>query len=97
MTGKARRNFVHISLTREKSRHITVDARLAGRSARFIVDTGAGGTVVDSSRATEYNLKLRSHSKKDGGVWPTCSFELGARLANLFFLPQKLLLVAASG
>ena len=68
MTTKARRNFVLISLTREKSHHITVDARLAGRSARFIVDTGAGGTVVDSSRATEYNLKLRSHSKKGGGV-----------------------------
>ena len=55
-------------LTREKSHHITVEARLAGRPARFIVDTGAGRTIVDVSAAAEYKLKLQAHSKKGRGI-----------------------------
>ena len=62
------RRFVLVPLMREKSHHITVEARLAGRSARFIVDTGAGGTIVDASAAMEYKLKVRSRCKKGGGV-----------------------------
>ena len=53
---------------REKSRHITVVARLAGRPARFIVDTGAGGTILDSDAVTQYKLKLSSASRKGVGV-----------------------------
>jgi hypothetical protein len=68
MATKTPRRFVLVPLTREKSHHITVEARLAGRPARFIVDTGAGGTIVDLSAAAEYKLKLRSRSKKGGGV-----------------------------
>jgi aspartyl protease len=66
MTAKNRRPFVLVPLKREKSHHITVEARLAGRPARFIVDTGAGGTIIDLSAAAEFKLKLRPHSKKGG-------------------------------
>ncbi|HEY4299658.1 MAG TPA: retropepsin-like aspartic protease [Candidatus Didemnitutus sp.] len=60
--------FVLVPLAREKSGHITVEAQLAGRAARFIVDTGAGGTIVDVSAADAFQLKLRSHHKEGGGV-----------------------------
>ena len=62
------RRFVAIPIIREKSHHVTVVARLAGRPARFIVDTGAGGTIVDSAAASRYKLKLSSASHKGGGV-----------------------------
>jgi len=62
------RQFVLIPIVREKSHHITVVARLAGRPARFIIDTGAGGTVLDSNAVSRYKLKLSSASRKGGGV-----------------------------
>jgi hypothetical protein len=66
-TNKMRR-FVAVPFFREKSHHITVLARLAGRSARFIVDTGAGGTILDSKAVSQYKLTLSSASRKAGGV-----------------------------
>jgi hypothetical protein len=71
MPTKATRRFVLIPITREKSHHITVVARLAGRTARFIVDTGAGGTVLDSNAVAKYKLKSSSASRKAGGVGST--------------------------
>ena len=62
------RKFVAIPFMRERSHHITVVARLAGRPARFVVDTGAGGTVLDSDAVSKYKLKLSSASRKGGGV-----------------------------
>ena len=68
MPTKKIRGFVLIPITKEKSHHITVVARLAGRSARFIIDTGAGGTIIDSGAVSHYKLKLSSVSRKGGGV-----------------------------
>jgi hypothetical protein len=68
MATKAIRQFVLIPFIREKSHHITVVGQLAGRAARFIVDTGAGGTIVDSHSASQLKLKLTSASRKGGGV-----------------------------
>ncbi|MGH7681307.1 MAG: retropepsin-like aspartic protease [Candidatus Eiseniibacteriota bacterium] len=88
-------------LTREKSHHITVEARLDGRPARFIIDTGAGGTIVDSSAAAEYKLKLRLRSKKGGGVGST-SMPMGSvakhdlRLAGIDLSNTKLLTIDLS-
>jgi predicted aspartyl protease len=62
------RPFVMVQLVREKSHHITVLARLAGLPARFVVDTGAGGTVLDAGAVARYKLKLSSASRKGGGV-----------------------------
>ena len=68
MPTKNMRRFVAIPFIREKSHHITVLARLAGRPARFIVDTGAGGTILDSNAVSRYKLKSSSASRKGGGV-----------------------------
>jgi len=68
MPTKNSRRYSLIPIIREKSQHITVEARLAGRPARFIVDTGAGGTILDSQAVSHYKLKLSSASRKAGGV-----------------------------
>lgn len=68
MAAKTACEFVLIPIIREKSHHITVVARLAGRPARFIVDTGAGGTILDSDAVAKYKLRLSSASRKGGGV-----------------------------
>jgi hypothetical protein len=68
MPAKTTRQFVVIPIIREKSHHITVVARLAGRPARFLVDTGAGGTILDSRAVSRYKLRLSSASRKGGGV-----------------------------
>ena len=60
--------YVLIPFAREKSRHIVVVARLAGRPVRFVVDTGAGATCVDSGVLSRYQLKLSSNTRKGGGV-----------------------------
>lgn len=71
MPATRARRFVAIPITRERSRHITVVARLGGHPARFVVDTGAGNTIVDSEAASRYKLKLTSASRKGGGVGST--------------------------
>jgi hypothetical protein len=68
MTAKAARKFVLVPFVREKSRHISVEARLRGRPVRFIVDTGAGATCVDSTVLGRFKLELSSASRKSGGV-----------------------------
>ena len=68
MPRKNIRQFVLIPIIREKSHHITVVAHLAGLRARFVVDTGAGGTILDSQAVSQYKLKLSSASRKVGGL-----------------------------
>src|SRR5258705_3704010 len=68
MTTNKMKRFVAIPFTRERSHHITVLARLKGRAARFILDTGAGGTIIDLRAVAQYKLKLSSASRKGGGV-----------------------------
>ena len=68
MPKKKTLQFVLIPIIREKSHHITVVARLSGRAARFVIDTGAGGTILDSEAVSLYQLKLSSASDKAGGI-----------------------------
>ena len=71
MPTKSDRHFILIPIIREKNYLITVDARLARRPARFIVDTGASGSVLDSNAVSQYNLKLSSDSRRGIGVGAT--------------------------
>jgi len=68
MPTKATREFVLIPIIRDKSNHIIVVARLSGRPARFVVDSGAGGTAIDSEAVSRYKLKLSSASREAGGL-----------------------------
>ena len=57
-----------IPFQREKTGHITVVALLSGKPARFLVDTGAGGTCIHAELLQQYKLNLTSKTKKGGGV-----------------------------
>ena len=57
-----------VPFKREKSGHITVVARLSGKPARLIVDTGAGGTCIHSELLKKYKLNLTDKTKNGGGV-----------------------------
>lgn len=58
-------------LIRERSAHITVVCVLSGKEARFLVDTGAGGTCIDSGALETYGLALKGKAEKGGGVGST--------------------------
>lgn len=68
MATKTRGAVVAVPLTQESSRHLTVRARLCGRTVRFILDTGAGATLIDSAAAARFGLKMRAHRQKGAGV-----------------------------
>lgn len=68
MATKAARKVFLVPFVREKSRHITVEARLRGRAVRFVVDTGAGVTCIDSAALPRFELELSVASRKGGGV-----------------------------
>jgi hypothetical protein len=52
----------------ERSGHITVIATLSGKDARFLVDTGAGGTCIDSNALEQFKIGLTKRSRRGGGV-----------------------------
>jgi hypothetical protein len=65
------RNFTEFAIIPfdfEKSGHISVMASLAGRPARFFLDTGAGITIIDGGVVVKYGLGYSGASKKSGGV-----------------------------
>ncbi len=72
-TTRAQRGFALVPLTREESHHLTVEASLAGKPALFILDTGAGGTILDSAALAPYGLRLRKGSQEGGGVGPSAA------------------------
>jgi hypothetical protein len=68
MTRRPANEHIVVPLLREKSHHISITATLAGRPARFLVDTGAGGTVIDADAMARYRLTLSGASRRGGGV-----------------------------
>ena len=61
----------HERLWRERSAHITVVCVLSGQEARFLVDTGAGGTCIDSGALETYGLAVKGKlsSIMGGSFW----------------------------
>jgi len=68
MTTRTQQHFVVVPLTIEGSHHMTVEATLAGKPARFILDPGSGATIVDMAAATRYGLRLERSSSEGGGI-----------------------------
>ena len=63
-TGAAARNpstlaldgYSSIALTRMKTGHLTLQARINGVTGRFVLDTGAGRSVIEASRHAKFGL-----------------------------------------
>ena len=68
MATKNAATTVLVPFHREKTGHITVVARLSGKTARFVVDTGAGGTCIHAGYLEKYKLGLTTKTKKGGGI-----------------------------
>ena len=52
----ALRGYSSIALTRLKSGHLTLQARVNGVPGRFVLDTGAGRSVIEASRQDKFKL-----------------------------------------
>jgi hypothetical protein len=52
----ARDGYSSIALTRMKTGHLTLQARVNGVSGRFVLDTGAGRSVIEAARYAKFRL-----------------------------------------
>jgi hypothetical protein len=68
MPRKSSTPYIVVPLLREKSHHVSITATLAGMPARFLVDTGAGGTVIHWEAMAKYGLTVSGASRRGGGV-----------------------------
>lgn len=48
--------YSSIALTRMKTGHLTLQARINGIPGRFVLDTGAGRSVIEASRQAKFGL-----------------------------------------
>jgi predicted aspartyl protease len=53
------KGYVAIPIRENISGHLLIEVMVNGQPGLFILDTGAGGTVIDSSKAGELNLVLQ--------------------------------------
>jgi hypothetical protein len=51
-----------------KTKHLTLPLIINNRKLQFILDTGAGSTVIDLAVARDLGLKLKLEDKRGGGV-----------------------------
>lgn len=84
----ARQGFVAVPLTKLRSGHETLRLRLNGVDGLFVLDSGAGATVVHRANAERFGLTTKEQSGTafgaGGGAIETTaysiqSFELGGR------------------
>jgi hypothetical protein len=68
MPSKQVSTQVLVPFTRQPTGHITVVAKLTRRSALFVVDTGAGGTVIHNGVLNRYKLELTGRIRKSAGM-----------------------------
>lgn len=81
---------VLVPFIRQSTGHITVLARLTQKAALFVVDTGAGGTVIHNGALKRYKLELTGRLYKSAGMGVSgvqltavASHDLHVGLANL--------------
>jgi clan AA aspartic protease (TIGR02281 family) len=67
-----RKNGFHkIDLSKNRVGHYQVTIRINGKRGRFIIDTGASGTVIDNESADKFNLNPKVGAAKAGGLGTT--------------------------
>ena len=70
----AMRGFSRIGLVRTKTGHLLLHARINGVGGRFVLDTGAGRSVIEISRQARFKLttpeRLESVAVGAGGTVP---------------------------
>jgi predicted aspartyl protease len=62
------RGYVTVKLKTLPSGHHVLKAKVNGKKGLFILDTGASNTVVDTTRAKKFRLKLKESEHKATGA-----------------------------
>ncbi len=59
----ANRGFTKIKLFKEKTGHTTLNASINGKVGRFILDTGAGATIIGEDVVSKFNVFNQKNGK----------------------------------
>jgi len=76
------KNYVKIPITKGASGHLRLTVIVNGVSGDFILDTGAGATVIEKNRKEKFSLLVEKSTAKAVGVGGQQSVE-SARLSSL--------------
>jgi len=60
--------YVPIHMKKESSGHLHLQAILNGESGDFILDTGAGGTVIEISKQEKFGMSQRETEERAAGA-----------------------------
>ena len=81
-----KRSFTKIPLSVNSLGHFEVDAKLNGINAKFIVDTGASGTVIDETSSSDFNLLLLTQSEDKAAGLGTNTLQVTKSACNEIIL-----------
>jgi aspartyl protease family protein len=70
-TEAGRRGLERVGLTPCRAGHLTVDAKVEGRDARLILDTGASRTFLDRASAAELGVGVGADDVANAGACGT--------------------------
>lgn len=59
-------DYVKIPITKERSGHLRVSVKVNGVPGDFILDTGAGATIIEAGKKDKFNLKLAEGAAAQG-------------------------------
>lgn len=65
LTGKG---YLVIKLTKSKTGHLYVNAAVNGTKGVFILDTGAGATIIDLNKKDRFKLSSKAGKKNASGA-----------------------------
>jgi hypothetical protein len=81
-----KRSYVKIPLSVNSLGHFEVDAKLNGIDAKFIIDTGASGTVIDETSSSDFNLLLLTQSEDKAAGLGTNTLQVTKSAGNEIIL-----------
>ncbi len=81
-----RRSYAKIPLSVNSLGHFEIFAKLNGIDARFILDTGASGTVVDETGSAGFNLLMLSESDEKAAGLGTNTLQVTKSKGNEIIL-----------
>jgi hypothetical protein len=64
----AGRDYLRIKLSKPKTGHLYLDAAINGTKGVFILDTGAGATMIDIGKKVQFKLSAKAGKKNASGA-----------------------------
>lgn len=80
-----KQGYVQVKLKKAKTEHLLMKGAINGIEAKFLLDTGASGTVMDLNQAEKYNLTYEKEDKDEAAGLTGNKLELfNSEKTNLF-------------